>query len=87
MKPRPLNQDLANPCMKCGSVQCSYCGIDVASAVAWLKEKMLRFKELINQPYRKELTDEEQQDLGHILWIISKFERFVDEAFAGVKGK
>ena len=33
MKNKPLEVDDANPCMKCGSVQCAFCSEDVRSAV------------------------------------------------------
>ena len=37
MKPRPLIQEMAGPCMECGSVQCAFCSEDVKDAVALMK--------------------------------------------------
>lgn len=43
---KPLTQENSNICMKCRSVECSFCSKDIFSAVELLKEKVhLHFTE------------------------------------------
>lgn len=37
---KPLDQNEASPCMKCGSVECAFCSEDVRSALELLKKKV-----------------------------------------------
>jgi hypothetical protein len=40
-KYKPLYVEDANPCMKCGSVQCAFCSEDLKSALEGLKKDLI----------------------------------------------
>ena len=59
-KYKPLQVDDANPCMKCGSVQCAFCSKDVLSAIKGLKKDlgMLQSDDMMCKNEIYELIDE-----------------------------
>ena len=44
---KPLTHEDANPCMKCGSVQCSFCSEDVKFAVELAKKMQSNCRKVI----------------------------------------
>ena len=73
---KPLTKEDANPCMKCGSVQCSFCSEDVKSAVEMLKKKL---------PEPNWETDFEISGIPHAIIKLAEWDLFVEKIKQHIK--